>query len=152
VKTVADAGTLRSLLQRFSRLQPHARRRWGTLTAQEMLCHLGDSMDMVLGTRPRLQPLPPRRRGIVKLVGLWSTIPFPRGWRTSPRLDPKAEGTKPAEFTADRMRVIDGLERLAAGERNIREPVHGVFGTMSTADWQRWAWKHADHHLRQFGV
>ena len=152
MKTVADASTLRPLIERFSRLEPDARRRWGTLSAQEMLCHLGDSMDMVLGTRPRPKPLPPRERRIVKLLGLWSPVPFPRGWRTNPMLDPKVDGTKPAEFAGDRRRVIDGLEKLAAGESNIREPVHGVFGTMSTADWQRWAYKHADHHLRQFGV
>jgi hypothetical protein len=32
------------------------------------------------------------------------------------------------------------------------EPAHGFFGTMSTRDWQRWAWKHTEHHLRQFGL
>jgi hypothetical protein len=32
------------------------------------------------------------------------------------------------------------------------EAAHGVFGRMTLEDWQRWAYKHADHHLRQFGV
>ena len=32
------------------------------------------------------------------------------------------------------------------------EPAHGFFGIMSLADWHRWAYKHTDHHLRQFGL
>lgn len=152
MKTVADPSVLNSLLERFSRLEPESRRRWGTLTAAEMLCHLGDGMDMVLGRRPRAKPLPPRHRPIMKWLGLWTPFRWPHGWRTSPALDPRLDGTRPSDFVADRNRVLGGLEGLAAGGGNIVEPVHGVFGTMSVADWQRWAFKHADHHLRQFGL
>jgi hypothetical protein len=34
----------------------------------------------------------------------------------------------------------------------LRVLAHRVFGLMTVADWQRWAYKHADHHLRQFGL
>ena len=152
MRTVADPSVLSSLVQRLSKLEPTAERRWGTLTAHEMLCHLGDTMDMVLGRRPRAQPLPRRSRPIMRSVGLWSPIRWPHGWRTNPAHDPKLQGTRPSDFTADRDRVVRGLEALSAGGRNIVEPVHSTFGTMAAADWQRWAFKHADHHLRQFGL
>jgi hypothetical protein len=29
---------------------------------------------------------------------------------------------------------------------------HGAFGPMTPADWHRWAYRHTDHHLRQFGL
>lgn len=29
---------------------------------------------------------------------------------------------------------------------------HFLFGTMTARDWYYWAWRHTDHHLRQFGL
>jgi hypothetical protein len=117
-----------------------------------MLCHLADSTDMMLKTRQRTLTKPVRRRPLFKFVGLWTPFRWPHGWRTNPRLDPKVDGTKPAEFNADRTRALEGLEALSCAEGSALEHVHGIFGRMSTRDWQRFAFKHTDHHLRQFGV
>jgi hypothetical protein len=66
--------------------------------------------------------------------------------------NPRADGTRPSLFAQDLERAVSGLEGIAAARPETLEPVHGFFGTMSVADWQRWAYKHADHHLRQFGL
>ena len=152
MKTVADPRVLRSLNERLRALKADSRRRWGTLTPHEMLCHLGDATAMVLGTRPRKQPVRVRRRLMVKGLALWSPIPWPHGWPTNPQHDPKAEGTRPSEFAKDLARAISGIERIAAATPDALDPAHGVFGTMSVLDWQRWAYRHTDHHLRQFGL
>jgi hypothetical protein len=152
MKTVADPAVLRSLLDRLRRLTPDSSRRWGTLTPHEMLCHLGDAAAMVLRTRPRREPVPHRRRPLVKWLVLWTAIPMPHGFPTNPMHDPRADGTRPSEFAADLARAIAGLDGIAAPGPQELEPVHGLFGTMSVADWQRWAYRHTDHHLRQFGL
>jgi hypothetical protein len=152
MKTVADPEVLQSLEKRLRALQPDSRRRWGTLMPHEMLCHLGDAAGMVLGTRPRKRPLQVRRRPVVKLVGLWSPLPWPHGVRTNPMHDPRAEGTRPSDFGRDLARAIEGIRGIAAGARNGLEPAHGLFGAMSLRDWQRWAYRHTDYHLRQFGL
>jgi len=152
MKTVADAAVLSSLSARLNALQPESPRRWGTLTPHEMLCHLGDATAMVLRTRPRRQPVAHRQRRLLKLVALWTPIPWPHGRATSPMLDPKADGSRPAAFGDDRARALAGLEGVGAAKADTLEPAHGLFGTMSLADWQRWAYKHTDHHLRQFGL
>jgi len=151
MKTVGDSRVARSLIRRLRALQPDSRRRWGTLTPHEMVCHLGDAAAMVLGVRPCTAPVRLRRRVIVKWLGLWSPIPWPHGRPTNPSHDPKVDGTEPSDFARDLARAIEGLEGIAAG-RNVREPAHGLFGTMSVHDWQRWAYRHTDHHLRQFGL
>ena len=151
MKTVADPVVVGGLVERLRALNPQTPRRWGTMTANEMLCHLGDAAEMVLRTRPRVKPVPVRRRTLFKALVLWSPIRFPHGVPTNPQHDPKADGTKPVLFEKDRERAIAALERIAAAPGEL-EPVHGLFGTMSVADWQRWAWKHTDHHLRQFGL
>ena len=151
MKTVADPAVVRGLIERLRALDPQTPRRWGTMTAHEMLCHLGDAKEMVLRTRPRAKPVAPRDRPFFKAYVLWSPFKPPRGVRTNPHQDPKADGTKPSSFDKDRERVIAALERIASARVDL-EPVHGMLGRMSVSDWQRWAWKHTDHHLRQFGV
>lgn len=151
MKTVADANVHESLVARLQALTASRERRWGSLTAHEMLCHLGDATDMALGVRPRPRPVPVRRRPIMKSVWLWSPIRFPHGVRTNPHHNPKADGTRPSDFQRDLARAMDGIRAIAAASDGL-ESAHGLFGTMSTRDWQRWAYKHTDHHLRQFGL
>jgi hypothetical protein len=152
VRTVADPDVRASLVARLHAVRPDSERRWGTLTPHEMLCHLGDAAAMVLLTRPRTKAIPGRNRRVLRWVGLWSPIRWPHGWKTNPMHDPKAEGTRPSQFEQDRERAISGVEGIAAADTPSLEPVHGLFGTMSLRDWQRWAYKHTDHHLRQFGL
>ena len=121
------------------------------MTAHEMLCHLGDACEMVLRVRPRVRPVPARSRPLFKWVALWTPIRAPRGMKTNPEQDPRQAGTEPSEFISDRQRVLDGLQGIATADAVTLEPVHGMLGRMSLRDWQRWAYKHTDHHLRQFG-
>jgi hypothetical protein len=152
MKTVAQAAVLQSLIERLGRIRPESQRRWGTLTAHEMLCHLGDAAEMCLRDRPRKKPVPLRRRRLMKWLALYAPFPWPRGYPTNPEFDPKREGTRPSQFAVDLKRAIAGVQGIATAQPETLEPAHGVFGTMSLEDWQRWAFKHTDHHLRQFGV
>jgi hypothetical protein len=151
MKTVADPVVVRSLIERLNALKADSGRRWGTLTPHEMLCHLGDAAAMVLGDRPRTKPVAMRRRMLVKWLFLWLPVPWPHGVPTNPLHDPRAEGTKPSDFASDLARALLGIERIGASEASL-EPVHGIFGIMSVSDWQRWAYRHTDYHLRQFGL
>ena len=152
MKTVADRAVLESLVRRLEAVTPDTARRWGTMTPHEMLCHLGDACEMVLRVRPRSTPIEPIARPIFKTLALWTPLRAPRGVKTNPEHDPKAAGTRPSAFDADRRRVIAALQGIAAADAAVLEPAHGMLGVMSLRDWQRWAYKHTDHHLRQFGV
>jgi hypothetical protein len=81
-RTIADPDVLRDLTTRLSRLTPDTPRRWGTLTAHEALCHLGDATAMVLRDRPRVVPVDGRPRPVRKGLGLWSPLRWPHGLRT----------------------------------------------------------------------
>ncbi len=152
MKTVADPAVVQSLKERLGALRPDSQRRWGTLTPHEMLCHLGDAAEMVLRVRPRTNTVAQRQRPLVKGFGLWTPFRWPHGWRTNPSHDPRIDGTRPTEFAADLKRAIAGIEALAVANGDALDPTHGFFGIMSVIDWQRWAYKHTDHHLRQFGL
>jgi len=138
------------LTARLEALKPDSVRRWGTLSPHEMLCHLGDAAEMVLRIRPRVDPVAARTRPVAKWLGLWTPVRWPHGWKTNPAHDPRVAGTRPTAFASDLQRAVAGLQGLATASAEAVEPVHGFFGAMSVRDWQRWAYKHTDHHLRQF--
>jgi DinB family protein len=146
--TVAHPHALATLMARLERLEPGAPRRWGTMTAGEMLCHLGDANTGVLD--PREGRRKRRPRPIVKWLALVSPLPWPHGLVTPKVVDPKAGGTRPGMFDSDRTRAIDSLRSIATA--TAMSPAHSILGPMTVRDWQRWAWKHTDHHLRQFGL
>jgi hypothetical protein len=153
VKNIGDSRMLDRLAQRIEQLRPETERRWGTMTPGEMLCHLGDAGDSVLKRRIPPGATPPNRLPLpVKWLMLYSPIPFPKGVETRPGVNPKKEGTRPGDFAADRARVVDGLRALAVAAPGSVATEHFRFGTMSLRAWHRWAYKHTDHHLRQFGL
>jgi hypothetical protein len=151
-RTVASAAVLQVLTDRLSRVRPDTPRRWGTLTPHEMFCHLGDACEMVTLERPRTQPVRVRQRPLAKYVWLWLPKGWPRGVPTNPMHDPRVDGTRPRDFDGDRRRVVNALRTIASAGHGSLEPGHGLFGTMTTRDWQRWAYRHTDYHLRQFGT
>ncbi len=152
MKSVADPRVLESLVQRLETLTPQSQRRFGTLTPHEMLCHLGDATSHVLGERPVDPPSRERRRPFMKWIALSLPLPWPKGFKTRRAIDPRLEGTKPSEFRADLDRAVDGLRRVAAAGGKDLIPLHPIFGTMALEDWHRWAYRHTEHHLRQFGL
>lgn len=152
LRTLANPGDRDQVLGRLSRLTPDRERRWGTMTPNEMLCHLSDAFRTALGElRPAPIPAMFGLRGpVVKWVALSLPLPWPHGIKGPAEVDPKRNGNKPAEFAGDRERVQTMAMRLVdeAGD----ETPHPMFGSMTRADWLRWGWLHMDHHLRQFGL
>ena len=153
MQTIANPGTLGSLIDRLKRLQPDSPRRWGTLTPGEMLCHLADAHDSVLGTRVPPGPASTGKpRPLMKWFALSVPLPWPKGIQTRPGVDPKLDGTHPGEFEQDRERTISGLKQIVETAPASLTPVHIIFGPMSASDWYRWGYLHVDHHLRQFSL
>lgn len=149
MKSLEQPRVLEELVLRLRALQPATERRWGTMSAGEMLCHVGDASNSILA-RPGGPPKPGRR--LFKLIALYSPTRWPTGIRTPAEVDPRRGGSRPGEFERDRDRAIAGLRALAQAPASALPSSHGHFGPMSERDWKRWAYRHTDHHLRQFGL
>ena len=86
--TIADKKILNSLVERLRQLRSDTPRRWGTLTAGEMLCHLGDAHESVLGTRIPPGPIPSGApRPLLKWLALYTAVPWAKGVNTRPGVD-----------------------------------------------------------------
>jgi hypothetical protein len=123
------------------------------MTAHQMVCHLSDACLMATGARPVSPATGLLERSVVKWIALYVPLAWPAGIVTRPEIDQAAGGgTCPSDFAADVRRLAALIEQLAERPSDAVWPPHPIFGKMSHAQWMRWAYLHADHHLRQFGA
>ena len=149
--TLADPDTRATLERRLASLTPAAQRRWGTMTAHEMLCHCKDLSKSMSGPKPFPVIVPPGIRSIIKRMALYSSLRWPHNLPTLPNANPNKKGTRPTDFNYDREQLIAEMHRFAV-PRTEPIPRHPFFGGMTNLDWQRWGYLHLDFHLKQFGV
>jgi Protein of unknown function (DUF1569) len=147
MRTIRDPTVLAALITRLERVTAGSARRWGTMSVHQMLVHLGDGTESALARRPFATPTRPARR-VLKVVALRLPLPWPHGIKTG--ADPASRPVAAEAFSADCERAVRSLRDLATLEGRLADR-HPIFGPMSRGDWQRWAFRHADHHLRQFG-
>jgi hypothetical protein len=151
MKTLARVGDKEELLRRLLVLRPESARRWGRMTAPQMVCHLADGFRMALGDRPVAHVSTRLSRTVVKWIALYAPMPWPHGVRTRPEIDPTARGTQPAVFAAD-VAEVAALVDVIVQTKSLEGYEHPYFGRLSDAEWRRWSYLHVDHHLRQFGA
>jgi hypothetical protein len=143
-------GTLDVLNERLARLTPDTSRRWGSLTAHEMLCHLSDSFRGMLGERTTTKaPSSAIQRQLVRFIALHTPMPWPKGVPTRPEVNPHQLGTKPVAFEPDRLELRTLMRRFSEG---VSFAEHPIFGALSRDEWMIWGYRHMDHHFRQFGI
>src|SRR5262245_44225976 len=153
MKTLARAQDFADLRNRLRIIRHDSVARWGRMSAHQMICHLSDGYRLLTGdmtSAPAATPLP---RAVMKWVALYAPMRWPAGIPTTPELDQYGGGTKPAEFAADLVELERLLTIVATDDRvTVDCQPHPIFGRMSKSAWLRWAYLHADHHLRQFGL
>jgi len=152
MKTLANAGEKAEMLGRLKALTPGSERRWGRMSAHQMICHLSDSFLAVTGQRHVSPASGLLQRTVVKWIALHAPITWPHGVATRPEVDQEVGGTPPATFAADVTQLEMLIELITTRKGCFDGQQHPVFGTMSDAEWMRWGYLHMDHHLRQFGA
>jgi len=150
MKTMARAQDTEEIVQRLRTIRVDSARRWGRMSAHQMICHLSDSFLAVTGQRQVSPASGPLQRTVIKWIALYAPLKWPRGVPTRPEVDQEVGGTKPSHFAAD-VTQLEMLVELVTTRKGCFGPTHPIFGNMSDTDWMRWAYLHMDHHLRQFG-
>jgi hypothetical protein len=154
MKTLAHDRCRAEIVQRLTTIGPNSARRWGRMSAHQMICHQSDAFRMAIGTKPVSDASGLLQRTVVKWIALYLPLRWPAGRiETRPEIDQhQGAGTTPGDFATDVADLRALMERLASREQEGQWPTHPIFGRMSKAAWLRWAYLHMDHHLRQFGA
>lgn len=152
MKSLARAGDKAEILRRLRSVRPDSPRRWGRMSAPQMICHLSDAFRMVMGRMQVTHATGLWQRTFLKWGALYLPLRWPGGRIvTSPEIDQMTAGTKPGDFAGDVAELAALTEQFTAATRAFEWQPHPIFGRMSDAQWLRWAYLHMDHHLRQFG-
>ena len=152
MKTLARPADKAELLRRLRDVRPDSVRRWGRMSAPQMVCHLSDAFRMGVGQKPVTRTASLLERTIVKWMALYVPVRWPPGIATTPEIEQGRGGTRPCDFAADLAQLETLLELVTAQTRSFDWQPHPVFGRMSDSAWLRWGYLHMDHHLRQFGA
>ena len=143
MSTLLEESSRTQILERIDQLSPNAIRLWGKMPLEKMLTHTAAQLQVALGDLP------------VKYVGNWflrhvarriavSRFNFPKNVKTDPQL---LQGT-PKEIETEKAALKSLIGRFGMG-KNFRP--HSAFGNLTDREWGILAYKHLDHHLRQFG-
>jgi hypothetical protein len=150
MKTLAILRDKTEILERLAKVRADGERRWGTMTAGQMICHLSDSFRVSLGEK-KVSPVDTfASRTIVKFIALRVPMAWPHGVKTRPEVDQKIGGTRPTDFAADVATLRALMERFCTAKGEFA--AHPMFGQMSRGERMRHAYLHMNHHLRQFGA
>ena len=148
MKTMWDRDAAGEIRDRVARLTPDRAGQWGRMSTQQMVCHLSESLKLSLGelhAAPKHLPIryPPLKQIVIYLA------PFPKNAPTAPEL---VIAATPQPWGDDVARLQTLIDRFTARSAQTAWPDHPAFGPMSRRACGVLAYRHMDHHLRQFGV
>ena len=143
-----DAARRAELRERLRGLRPDSAARFGSMTPDQMLWHLGQALSMAVGDLPTKPYHTAFRRNVFRWIALYG--PWPKGKiPTSPELNARAAHH---DFAEQRARLEALIEKVGAKPLTDAWPVHPGFGPLSGRQWSRLQSRHIQHHLEQFGA
>ena len=148
MRNILNEGDRAAINNRLRSLSASSTRRWGSMDVVSMLQHLRLSAQMTLGELP-VPSVNKRAFHAFPLKHLLLyVLPFPKGAPTAPELKPDVS----VSFEEERAALLELLDRIGTGLRDGMGPAHPLFGPLSWREWGAVTYKHADHHLKQFGA
>jgi Protein of unknown function (DUF1569) len=150
MKNLFEPASADEVKKRIAQLKPDAARVWGTMYPAQMLAHCSLAMEMAVGDQKPPRMFIGRVLGpVLRKVALGNDDPMRRNSPTAKEL--LVQGDR--DLKNERPRLIGLIDKFVSGgpARCTTHP-HTFFGPLTPAQWATLMYKHADHHLRQFGV
>jgi len=152
VKNLFDADLAAELKQRILRMQPGSPKQWGTMSPTQALAHCTAGMHMAMGTiNAKRAPFPARILGpLIKPLVFRDDKPIRRNSPSAPEL---FSATSTTDFEQERTQLITAIDSFVTqNSACCSQHPHPFFGRLTPQQWAILAYKHLDHHLRQFDV
>lgn len=136
-----------AMIARIYSLSPQSKALWGSMTVDQMCKHCSAAMEVGLGTKTlKIHFLLKILGRMIKNKALNSD--FGKNSPTSKEL----KCTDHYDFESSRKEFAEYFAQFAKGPQIIKLTQHPFWGKMNDEDWDKLLWKHADHHLKQFGT
>jgi oxepin-CoA hydrolase / 3-oxo-5,6-dehydrosuberyl-CoA semialdehyde dehydrogenase len=133
-------------------LTPEHRPRWGAMTPQQMVEHLGWAFEVSTGRVQVDCPTPPDQMERMKRF-LYHNHPTPQEFM-NPALRDGLPPLRQPSLREARAALMVEVDRFITRARTHPTAiyVHPIFGPIGAEDWSRTHFKHGCHHLLQFGL
>jgi hypothetical protein len=145
--TLFDDDARAGIRARIDRLAPDRRPLWGKMDAGQMIVHLTAQLRTGLGELACARKKTPLDNWLMRRLIIY-VLPWPRGAPTAPEFLAQPTATWDEDVAALRA----AIDRFAARGPGAAWPPHPAFGPLTGRMWGVLAWRHLDHHLRQFGA
>jgi hypothetical protein len=148
MKSVFEQTTRTELIQRINLLDDKKQAQWGKMNAYQMVRHCTLCEEMFTGKIKIKRVFIGRLLGkMVLKKALKNDAPFTKNSPTSPVLKTAGEQGDIEKQKMEWANYINGY-----GQFENTNFIHPFFGPMTREQIGFFVYKHADHHLRQFGV
>jgi hypothetical protein len=148
MKSIFETTSREEIIKRIHSLSDDCQAQWGKMNAFQMVKHCANCDDMFQGKFKIKRVLIGRIIGKILLKKvLKNDLPFEKNSPTAPVLITIHQEGNIEEQKKD---WVNRIEQYA--HCNNQNFVHPFFGSMKTEQVGYFVYKHADHHLRQFGV
>jgi len=146
MKTITDKQSAEQLIDRINLLQQNTQPQWGKMNAYQMLRHLTLWEEMAMGQALYKQSFIGRLFGKMALKDMMKDEPIKQNLPTVPGFKMTGDG----DVEAEKQKLTELIKmHTAYADKGF---LHPFFGNLTSEQAGRMAYKHADHHLRQFGV
>ena len=138
------------ILQRVEKLTAQSQPLWGAMTVSQMLAHFAEASRIPLG-----EVTIKRVSFSFNVLGVLikSVVLGPKPFLHNTATPAETRITSDKDFESEKAKYINAVNQLyEGGEKIIKAGKHHFLGKLSPAEWGRMIYKHADHHLSQFGV
>lgn len=142
-----DAAARTGLIERAAKLTPSSRPVWGRMSVDQMLWHVNAQLEVAMDKRPCEMVDTFFKRTVIKQVALYG--PWPKGKAPTAK---EMKATGQYDIATERARFGELIEEFSGRDPASAWRPHPAFGGLSGKQWSLLAWRHADHHFRQFSV
>src|SRR5437879_12328238 len=87
MKSLLNPADKEEILRRLDSVRPTSQRRWGSMSAHNMICHLCDGFRLYMGELLAKTAAVPVPRVLLKWFALWAPVQWPQGFKTAPEID-----------------------------------------------------------------
>lgn len=136
------------LLSRLNNITAATPANWGKMNAAQMMAHCQAPFQVYFGE--------------MKLKRVWAGYLFgkmakkklfgPQPWARNLPTAPQFKISNPREFAEEKQKLVAYINRFSSEGYTITSTVHPFFGKLSSQEWATLAYRHLDHHLKQFGA
>jgi hypothetical protein len=146
MKSIFSEITRHELISRINSLNESNTAQWGKMNVSQMIKHCTQWDKMALGKQKYKQSFIGKLFGKMALKDMLKDEPIKKGLPTVPSFKIK-EYVNFTEERAKWIRLLEEYEHFSNGDF-----IHPFFGAMTKEHTGYLAYKHIDHHLRQFNA